>query len=263
MHTYKPIRDAILPLRFVFFIFLLATGCAGVKYKGFTPLSLKTKNGIQLPYNIFYPKTYGKGKLPLLLWLHGSGERGDDNVTQLIHIVPYLASDLTQSKYPCIVVAPQCPKDAYWAPIKRTEWKIIENGQVTAPMVSVMELIEKLLKDPNVDKNRVYIGGLSMGGFGTLDLLSRKPEVFAAAIPVCGGADMNKAKIYKDVPMWIFHGAKDKVVPVTFSRDLVQLLKSYGSPVKYTEYAEGGHDVWNAAIRDPELLKWLFSQVKK
>ncbi|MBL0027015.1 MAG: prolyl oligopeptidase family serine peptidase [Saprospiraceae bacterium] len=246
---------------FILLLIFLA-GCGTVKHYGLTAERIKTKTGWEMPYNIYYPKNYGKEKVPLFIWLHGSGERGDDNVSQLIHIVPYLASDITQIKYPCIVLAPQCPKEEYWAPIKKTEWRIINDSEVTKPMSGVMELIDKLLKDPKIDKNRVYLGGLSMGGFGTLDLLSRRPQLFAGAVPICGGADLGKATNYKDVPVWVFHGAKDTAVPVQFSRDLISVLKEAGGDPKYTEYPDGGHDVWNKAIREPELLKWLFTQVK-
>lgn len=237
-------------------------GCATSKRSGLHALNHNDKTGQSLPYNIYYPDEYHlpKAKVPLFIWLHGAGERGDDNVSQLIHIVPYLASDIVQSKYPCIILAPQCPKDEYWAPVKRFEWSVINGGAVTPPLLKVISLIEKLLKDPKIDQSRVYIGGLSMGGFGTLDLLSRKPEWFAGAVPICGGADLDKVKNYKDVPMWIFHGAKDTVVPVKLSTDLVQLLNGIGANPKYTEYPDGGHDVWNKAIREPDLLPWLLSQ---
>lgn len=247
---------------FIILLFFVAS-CTTVKKAGLTARKLKTESGWELPYNIFYPKNYGKDKVPVFIWLHGSGERGNDNISQLIHIVPYLASDITQSKFQCVVVAPQCPKDDYWAPIKREKWEIINGGQLTPAMSAVITLMEKLLKDPHIDKSRIYVGGMSMGGFGTLDLLSRRPEMIAGAVPICGGADLERAANYKNVPLWLFHGAKDSVVPAQFSRDLVEVLKKEGSNPKYTEYPEGGHDVWNRAIREPELLTWLFAQQKK
>ncbi|MFZ1579868.1 MAG: prolyl oligopeptidase family serine peptidase [Saprospiraceae bacterium] len=247
------------------FLVLFTIGCATSKYtQGINARTFKSADGTSLPYNIFYPDEYKntKDKIPLFIWLHGAGERGDDNVSQLIHIVPYLASDMVQSKYPSIILAPQCPKDEYWAPVKRFEWSIINGGAVTPPMERLIKLLEQILKDPKIDKNRIYIGGLSMGGFGTYDLLSRKPEWFAAAVPICGGADLNKAKNYKDIPLWIFHGAKDTVVPVTLSKDIFQVFTALGGNAKYKEYPEGGHDIWNMAIREPELVPWLFAQNK-
>jgi len=252
------------PLVILFFV-LTCISCATIKPVGLQALTYKDKNGQSLQYNIYYPDEYkaSDAKIPLLIWLHGAGERGDDNVSQLIHITPYLASDIVQSKYPSIILAPQCPTDEYWAPVKRFEWSIINGGDVTPPLQKVISLVEKLLKDPKVDKNRVYIGGLSMGGFGTLDFLARKPDWFAGAVPICGGADLDKAPNYKNVPLWIFHGAKDTVVPAKLSQDLVKTLEDVGARPKYTEYPDGGHDVWNKAIREPELLPWLFGQRKK
>ena len=211
-------------------------GCNTVK-KGVTiPLIFTSSTQDTLPYNIFYPTSYGKKgeKVPLFLWLHGAG----------------------------VLLVPQCPKEGYWAPFKRFEWSIINGGDVTLPMKAVIQLLEKLMLDPNIDKERIYVGGLSMGGFGTLDLLSRRPELIAAAVPICGGADLGKVKNYKDVPLWIFHGTKDDVVKPDLSRDLVAKLKQLGSNPIYTEYPEGNHGIWEAAIREPKLLPWLFSQRK-
>jgi predicted peptidase len=254
-------------MKHLFFILfnLYFISCATFKHSGIQAnIYINKDDKSTLPYNIIYPREYyiKDARIPLLVWLHGAGERGDDNVSQLIHIVPYLGSDIVQSKFPSIILAPQCPKDGYWAPVKRFEWSIINGGEVTPPMANLIQLLENILKDPKIDKSRVYIGGLSMGGFGTLDLLGRKPEWFAAALPICGGADLVKAANYKNVPLWIFHGAKDSVVPAKISRDLVQVLEAAGATPKYTEYPEGGHDVWNTAIRDPEVLPWLFSQKK-
>ena len=239
-------------------------GCNTVK-KGVTiPLNFTTASKDTLPYNIFYPTSYGKKgeKVPLFLWLHGAGERGNDNKAQLKNVVPYLISPDVQAKFPAVIVVPQCPKEGYWAPVKRFEWSIVNGGAVTPPMHLVIQLLDKLMLDQNIDTERVYVGGLSMGGFGTLDLLSRRPEIIAAAVPVCGGSDLEKVKNYKDVPLWIFHGAKDDVVKPELSRDLVAKLKVLGKNPRYTEYPEGNHGIWEAAVREPELLQWLFSQRK-
>ncbi len=239
-------------------------GCNTVK-KGVTiPLIFTSSTQDTLPYNIFYPTSYGKKgeKVPLFLWLHGAGERGNDNKVQLNNVVPYLISPDVQAQFPAVLLVPQCPKEGYWSPFKRFEWSIINGGDVTLPMKAVIQLLEKLMLDPNIDKERIYVGGLSMGGFGTLDLLSRRPELIAAAVPICGGADLGKVKNYKDVPLWIFHGTKDDVVKPDLSRDLVAKLKQLGSNPIYTEYPEGNHGIWEAAIREPKLLPWLFSQRK-
>ncbi|MBC7885872.1 MAG: prolyl oligopeptidase family serine peptidase [Saprospiraceae bacterium] len=228
------------------------------------PKKYKTDDGKALLYNIYFPDSYGKkdSKTPLFLFLHGAGERGDDNKSSLVHVVPYITSSEIQSKYAAVVVVPQCPKEDYWAPVKRFEWVIINNGQVTEAMKDVMLLLDKLLKDPNIDKSRVYVSGLSMGGFGTYDLLSRRPDIFAGGAVICGGADYGKMSHYRHIPLWVFHGAKDEVVPVQFSRDFVKMRNDSGAYTRYTEYPEGKHDVWNEAIRDLDLLPWLFTQRK-
>lgn len=251
----------ILP--FIIF-FLVLVSCGPRLHEGLIARRLATESVPSLGYNVHYPEGYGqKGKkFPLILWLHGSGERGNDNVSPLIHIVPYLASDIVQSDHPCVVVAPQCPTEDYWAPVNRFEWTIRDGGEVTPAMKAVISLMEKLLKDPHIDKNRVYVGGLSMGGFGTLDILHRKPEWFAAAVPICGGADFTKVERFKHIPLWIFHGAKDDVVNPDLSRNLVEKLKNLGNSPMYTEYPDGTHDIWNRAIREPGLMEWLFGQVK-
>jgi len=252
----------------IYFIFTVGLiglfGCNTVK-KGITiPLIFASSAHDTLPYNIFYPTSYGKrgAKVPLFLWLHGAGERGYDNRNQLNNVVPYLISSEVQALFPAVLVVPQCPKEGYWAPVKRFEWSIINGGKVTPPMRAVIQLLDKLILDPNIDKERIYVGGLSMGGFGTLDLLSRRSDIIAAAVPICGGSDLEQVENYKDVPLWIFHGAKDDVVKPELSRDLVAKLKQIGSNPIYTEYPDGNHGIWEAAIREPELLPWLFSQRK-
>lgn len=235
-----------------------------VKRNTYIPRIFKTTTGNILPYNIYYPESYNKKeKTPLLIMLHGAGERGSDNTRQLIHVAPLLGRKAISDKYPAVLLWPQCPEEDYWAPVKRFEWVFEEGAGATRAMQSLMSLIDQILKDKNIDHERIYIAGLSMGGFGTLDLLSRIPEKIAAAVPICGGADLTKAGNYADIPLWIFHGAKDNVVGVKQSRDLVSLLKLSGADVRYTEYPEGDHDVWNEAFSEPELLPWLFSQRKR
>ncbi|HRQ29811.1 MAG TPA: prolyl oligopeptidase family serine peptidase [Saprospiraceae bacterium] len=236
------------------------TGCLTGKKAVSSPQVFIASSGLELPYQIYFPKSDVKNKLPLFIWLHGMGERGNDNINQLKHVVPFVISDSVQRKFPCIVAAPQCPDDDYWASLNSKDWEKGRQADATRPMKAVMEWIAELAKDPRVDPSRIYVGGLSMGGYGTLDLISRKPEWFAAAIPVCGGIDVSRATTFKNVPLWIFHGAKDPVVPVKLSRDLVKALEQAGAKPIYTEYPEGGHDVWNAAIREKGLMEWMFSQ---
>lgn len=220
--------------------------------------------GYKIPVQIFYPKHYGTdGKVyPLILFLHGAGERGDDNQKQKLHVYPFLVSDEVQDRFPCIVVAPQCPEDDYWAPVNRFEWTVKNDGKITPAMEEVMQIMHDIVKEKWVDSNRCYAAGLSMGGFGTLDILSRKPDWFAAGIVMCGGADLSKVSRYAHVPLWIFHGAKDDVVSVSLSEQLVSALRKEGGSPKFTVYPDGNHGIWDRAIREEALLPWLFSQKK-
>jgi predicted peptidase len=128
----------------------------------------------------------------------------------------------------------------------------------------VLELVEKMLKDhPDIDPNRVYITGLSMGGFGTFDLLMRRPDLFAAGLPLCGGGDPRYADKIKNIPLWVFHGGLDDVVAPRCSRRIVEALEKIGGKVKYTEYSTMYHDIWNVTYYNPAVLEWLFAQKKR
>ena len=133
----------------------------------------------------------------------------------------------------------------------------------TWPLVAVNELIKSELENGTVDPKRVYISGLSMGGFGTFEIAYRNPELFAAAAPICGGGDVNAYdKRVKNIPFWIFHGDADAAVDVKYSREMADKLKKIGARVKYTEYPGVGHNSWDNAFAEPEFLKWIFSQKK-
>lgn len=242
------------------FSVFVASGCAVKKQLGQTN---NDKNTYPIQYQIFIPEGDKQIKRPLILFLHGSGERGHDNLKQTVHVYTFLTSDSIQKRYPAIVVAPQCPEEDYWAPVKRFEWSMTRGGKVTPAMAAVINLLEELRKQPNVDSTRMYVIGLSMGGFGTLDLISRRPEWFSAAVPICGGADLTNTDKIKEVPLWVFHGAEDTVVPVKLSRDLVNELTIKGIPARYTEYAGENHGIWERAIREPGFLEWMFSQNMK
>ena len=224
-----------------------------------------SKVAADIPYQIFFPANYDSDKIyPLILFLHGAGERGNDNEKQLVHIAPHLSSDTVQNKFPSILVFPQCPTDGYWAHVntKAGKWTVKSSNSPTPSMEKVIKLLDKIIMEEKVDKERVYIGGLSMGGFGTFDLLSRKPNTFAAAIPICGGGDTSKVQLYKDVPLWNFHGSMDNVVPVKLSQSTISKLVEVGGTPRYTEYPEGTHNVWTTAFQEKDLLPWLFSQSK-
>ncbi len=246
-----------------FFTFYL-TGCkssAPLKESQWTGLHFEAVDQGVLPYQKFVPKSKEQ-KLPLFIFLHGAGERGNDNEVQLQWIAPILSAKNNVKEHPAILVFPQCPAEDYWAPVDVTDgqWTINSSGNPTPVMSRLIELIPQLIEDPRVDKNRVYIGGLSMGSFGTFDLLSRHPEWLAGAIAVCGGGDIKQCPKYQNIPIQIFHGAKDPTVDVQLSRDIYRVLQSLNAPVTYTEYEDGDHLVWNRAFEEPQLLDWLFSQ---
>ncbi|GAB2772544.1 prolyl oligopeptidase family serine peptidase [Salinimicrobium soli] len=198
-------------------------------------------------------------KYPLVIFLHGSGERGDDNEAQLKWGVKNFASSEVMKMHPSIVIAPQCPKNMSWAVLS-------ENGSFqpspTKPMELLKGLIDQTLANLPVDPDRVYITGLSMGGFGTFDAITRYPDLFAAAVPVCGGGDVTKAPLIAGIPMWIFHGALDEAVSPVLSRNMVEALTKAGAHPGYTQYPEAGHFSWIAAYSDPMMMEWLYSQKK-
>ncbi|MDA0937127.1 MAG: alpha/beta hydrolase-fold protein [Bacteroidetes bacterium] len=228
------------------------------------------KNG-QLPFRILLPENFdAKRSYPLVLVLHGAGERGDDNVSQLIHGSYLFQSKKFRAEYPSIVVFPQCPKDSYWANVLRDYEKPLDQKyrySKVLPENPQLEIVEAFLEhigqQYNIDPSRRYVGGLSMGGMGTFELVSRNPDYFAAAFPICGGGHTNWAPLLQKTPLWIFHGEKDNVVPVKFSVAMFDALKAVGAPVKLTLYPEVLHDSWHNAFADPALMEWLFSNQKK
>ncbi|MBK0381250.1 carboxylesterase family protein [Mucilaginibacter segetis] len=224
-----------------------------------------------LPYRILFPEKFDPTQqYPLLIVLHGAGERGNDNKAQLAYGPELFLKDSVRENYPAIVVYPQCPKNSYWANVKvdtnangKRIFNFVKGGDPTPAMHALLGLVDQLLDKPFVNKKQVYVGGLSMGGMGTFEILRRKPKVFAAAFAICGGDNTNNAGKYaKKVPMWIFHGAKDSVVPVEHSQAMVAAIRDAGGNPRFTVYPNDDHNSWKDAFAEPELLPWLFSNVK-
>ena len=217
----------------------------------------------KLPYRMLLPEEFEDGEsYPLVLFLHGMGERGDDNEAQLTWGVEAFAKADFRREHPAIVIAPQAPDDDYWANL---DWRNEGPGlmeEPTKPLQMAYELVLQVADEMPVDKDRIYITGLSMGGFGTWDLITRYPDTFAAAMPVCGGGDSSKAHLLADLPIWTFHGAQDSVVPVDLSRDMVQAIRDAGGTPGYTEYPHVDHFSWIPAYEDRFALEWLFDQKK-
>lgn len=224
------------------------------------PEIFKNAEGETLNYRIYLPKNMPAGqRVPLVLFFHGAGERGNDNLAQLKHGVSNLIH-YALAHGPAIVMAPQCPVGMQWV---NTNWSAPSHSMPTTPSVS-MKLALQLLQDKMdtlpIDPDRVYVTGVSMGGYGTWDILQRKPDLFAAAMPICGGGDVTCAQSLKNIPLWVFHGDTDKAVPVSRSRDMVNALKDCGGNVHYREYPGAGHDVWTRTYADSAVLDWLFAQ---
>ena len=195
-------------------------------------------------------------------FFHGAGERGSDNKKQLIHSVKDILDYSKKKNIPLIIVAPQCPRDEQWV---NTPWgadahKMSE--EPSAVLALSIGLLQELQSTLPVDTTRIYVTGLSMGGFGTWDIVQRMPKTFAAAMPGCGGGDTEMANAIKNVPIWTFHGGADNVVKAKRSRDMVTALSKVGSKVKYTEYEGVRHNSWGRAYRDEEALKWVLDQKK-
>lgn len=227
--------------------------------------------GDTLPYRILFPANFDPAKkYPIIFVLHGAGERGNDNEAQLKYGTELFLKDTIRQKYASFVVYPQCPTEGYWANVKfeedangKTKFIFQKDAPPTKAMVSLLGLVDQFLDKPYVDKHRVYVGGLSMGGMGTFDIIGRKPNIFAAAFAICGGDNSLNAKKYaKKVPLWIFHGQKDGTVPYEHSEIMVAAIKEAGGSPKYTLYPNDDHNSWNDAFAEPMLLPWLFSHSK-
>jgi predicted peptidase len=220
--------------------------------------------GNKLPYRLLAPaKLDPAAKYPLVIFLHGAGECGNDNQKQLVHGMNDFASDEIMAKYPALVVAPQCPEGKRWVEV---DWTLDSHqmpAQPSEPLAGVFELIDTLIKSKPIDTKRIYITGLSMGAFGVWDAVQRRPELFAAAAPICGGGDPLLAKQIHFVPVWAFHGDEDSTVKVKRSRAMIEALRGVGEEPKYTEYKGVGHDSWTRTYKDPALYEWLFAQRKK
>jgi predicted peptidase len=196
---------------------------------------------VTMGYLLYLPKDYAqKDSWPLLLFLHGAGERGDDLDRVKIHGPPKLIQ--AGKDLPFIVLSPQCPTGRWWQPQELS--------------VLLDEIVEKY----KVDKDRIYVTGLSMGGFGTWALAAFSPDRFAALVPICGSGDSSTVRRFARLPIWVFHGAKDPVVPLSSSEKMVEALKALKSNVKFTVDPEAGHDSWTKAYADPELYEWLLQQ---
>jgi predicted peptidase len=227
-------------------------------------------SGDQLPYRILYPKNYDQSKkYPLVLLLHGGGERGNDNEKQLTHGAKLFLTDENRENFPAIVIVPQCSTDSYWASVTldRSTSPITlgfdYSRPITNPLKNAIELVQKISNEQGVDKKRIYITGLSMGGMGTFEAVYRYPKLFAAAATICGGGDtIRYDNRVKKIPFRVFHGDADVVISVNESRQMVKKLQSLNVSVNYKEYPGVNHNSWDNAFAEPDFLSWMFSKKK-
>ena len=233
-------------MKFLFIIFLSIISMINLysQQEKQTPYNFEKEITLTLSANylLYLPLDYNDAdkNFPLVLFLHGSGERGTDIEKVKIHGLPKL---INQGKdFPFIVVSPQCPDDIFW------------NVDI------LIALLDDIDSKYRVDTNRIYVTGLSMGGHGTWELAMRQPDRFAAIAPVCGWADTSKACSISHMPTWVFHGAKDMVVPVKAAEDMVDALKKCNSNVKLTIYPDATHDSWTETYNNEDLYKWFLEQ---
>jgi predicted peptidase len=257
----KPFRFAAILFAM---LFIMNLQFAFAQPSRFATLKYKNAAGDTLNYRLLFPDADTLRKYPLVIFLHGSGERGSDNDAQLKWGVENFATDQNMMLHPAIVIAPQCPEKMSWSNFSRTrvssEMRMLPDP--SKPMQLVIELIHQLEKTMPVDTNRVYITGLSMGGFGTYDAIERYPGLFAAAVPVCGGGDVSKVSTIAHLPIWIYLGSEDPAVNPSYSLDMLEALTKAGAHPGFTQYPEVGHFSWLGAYSDPLMLEWLFRQHK-
>ena len=213
-----------------------------------------------LRYLLFVPTHYDSRKMyPLVLWLHGGGARGDNPKTILSwgdqHGPLFFARPDNQSNHPCFILAPQCPAGKLWAdPF---------SDQPLDQIRLVLEMLDSIEREFSIDSKRLYVIGISMGGFATWDIIARHPSRFAAAVPICGGGNPAKAPRMVKTAIWAFHGEKDDLVKVNESRVMIEAVERGGGKPKYTEYKGVGHNAWEKAFNEPGFLKWIFSRMKE
>jgi predicted peptidase len=243
-------------MRYILLIAFAANMLAAPKETGFLNRVIKVDN-TDYRYQVFLPAGYTKDKpWPVILFLHGAGERGDDGIVQTDTGLGH-AIRLHRERFPAVVIMPQCRKNVWW----------------TDPAMEkqVMAILAKSMKEFRGDPKRLYLTGLSMGGYGTFALAAKYPDKFAAAVPICGGVVMPRTQPVGDpysivagkigkTPMWIFHGAADPTVPVTESQKMNAAIKAAGGNVRYTEYPGVLHNSWDKAYGEADLAKWLFEQ---
>jgi len=221
------------------------------------------EQSLTMPYRLMEPSEADPGEtFPLVVFLHGSGERGTQGDVALKYIGPVLATREMRTKHPCYVLAVQCPRDRSWVETGPRSMNPTMAEQPSMTIRGVMAAMDQIIKEKAVDRQRIYLTGLSLGGYGAWDLAMRRPDMFAAVVPICGGGDPSKAELLKDLPIQVWHGSLDSSVPVARSRDMVKALKDAGAKVDYREIKDGGHEAWLPAYLPDAAIAFMFQQVR-
>lgn len=244
------------------FIFLIFTFRLSAQQKGEIVSEVYVSPSVDtLPYQFRISSGMDTTKkYPLILWLHGKGERGNDNVKQTTLIKKWLPDSLEKTNYKSFLLAPQCSEDRMWSTYDKLAKEITFDTITPEIQKSIMLLIDELSSKYPIDTNKIYIMGISMGGFGVFDMITRYPNRFAAAIPICGGADPKQKENLVKTPIWAFHGEKDVLVDKRHTKVPMELIND--STHILTTYPTTGHDAWNHAFKEKELLRWMFKQAK-
>lgn len=218
--------------------------------------------GQTIPYRLLVPANYdATKKYPLVLFFHGAGERGSDNAAQLKHGANLFTKPENRAQFPCFVLAPQCPHGQQWVNMPWGNDSGTRPPQPSAAMQLALDALDAVQKEFSVDPQRLYVTGLSMGGYATWDCITRFPDRFAAAAPICGGGDEKTVTpAVAKVPVWAFHSFDDNVVKVKRTRQMIAAMRAAGGSPKYFEYFGLGHNSWDKAYSEPELLPWMFAQ---
>jgi predicted peptidase len=219
-----------------------------------------------MPYRLFRPPQFDQPgrSFPLVLFMHGAGERGTDNVAQVASHIDGLVTATQSAPFASYLVAPQLPPGTRWVDyFGNTSYDAATAPQQNAWMGLTLDLVDRLIGELNVDVDRVYVTGLSLGGYGAWDILVRRPGMFAAAMPMSGGGNIDAAPLLRDVPIWAFHGGNDTVVQPAASSSMISSIRAAGGEPLYVEFPGAGHAIWNYVYSDPpgQVYPWLFSQV--
>lgn len=255
---------------FILLMTFVYTAIFSQTFEEFKPHIYINEKSDTLLYRLLSPQVDTRAKkMPLVIFLHGAGERGDDNTKQLTHGASIFLNEENRKQFPAYVVFPQCPESDYWASVQvdRSQMPLQLNFNYNRPLTKslslVVSLIKKLKQEKLIDANRIYVVGLSMGGMGTFEIIHHYPELFAAAMPICGGGDeLQFNRKAAKLPLWLFHGDEDGVVKVDYSRAMLNRIQQYNKKVRYTEYKGVNHNSWDYAFKEPDFLSWLFDKRK-